>query len=234
MNGTVAAHGVAVNRGRVDKRTAILEAALDVFAEVGYAAANVDTIAARAGVAKPTVYNHFGDKEALFRSVIVEFSRTVSEANMQAVEALPIAPVDLRADLIALGTRLNGCFHDVRARNIYRLMVAEIIHFPDLFEEWQRTGPTRLQETLGGRFALLIGNGYLEAGDAMCCASQFIGLVSDSMITLSAFGTRPIETATYEGVIETGVDTFIRAFGTGKGLPQPSRTCPATPGSQRR
>lgn len=202
------------SRGRVDKRLAILEAALDVFASDGYAAASVDVIASRAGVAKPTIYNHFGDKEQLFRAVILEFGTLVSEANLRAVEEVSLRPADMRAELERLGRRLNGCFEDPRSRAIYRLMVAEIIHFPHLIDEWQRTGPGRLTEALAGRFALLAGNGYLRQADAVCSATQFIGLVTNQITMLSGFGTRSIPEAEFEGVIQQGVDTFLRAFGT--------------------
>ena len=55
-------------RRRKEARPAeLLEAALDVFAEKGFAAARMDDIAARAGVAKGTVYLYFPGKEAVFR-----------------------------------------------------------------------------------------------------------------------------------------------------------------------
>jgi AcrR family transcriptional regulator len=204
------------SRGRVDKRQAILEAALEVFAESGYSQASVDFIAAKAGVAKPTIYNHFGDKEQLFRAVILEFGAQVSETNIRAIEQLSIRPKDLRAELEQLGRRLNGCFDDPRSRAIYRLMVAEIIHFPDLIDEWQRTGPDRLTEALAGRFAILAGSGYLRQDEAICTATQFIGLISNQFAAMSAFGTCGVSEEEYEGTIRSGVDTFIRAFGTEK------------------
>jgi TetR/AcrR family transcriptional regulator len=49
---------------------AILSAALDEFAQHGFDGANVSVIAERAGVAKPLVYYHFNDKEALWRSAV--------------------------------------------------------------------------------------------------------------------------------------------------------------------
>jgi AcrR family transcriptional regulator len=207
------------SRGRVDKRRAILDAALEVFADSGYSQASIDVIAAKAGVAKPTIYNHFGDKEQLFRAVILEFGAQVSETNIRAIEQLSIRPADLRAELEQLGRRLNGCFEDPRARAIYRLMVAEIIHFPDLIDEWRRIGPDRLTEALAGRFAILAGSGYLRQDEAVCTATQFIGLISNQLVAMSAFGTRPVSEEEYEGTIRSGVDTFIRAFGTERNNP---------------
>jgi AcrR family transcriptional regulator len=201
------------SRGRVDKRRAILDAALEVFAGSGYNQASIDVIAAKAGVAKPTIYNHFGDKEQLFRAVILEFGAQVSETNIRAVEQLSIRPTDLRAELEQLARRLIGCFENPRARAIYRLMAAEIIHFPDLIDDWQRSGPDRLTEALAGRFAILAGSGYLRQDEAICTATQFIGLICNQLSTMSAFGTRPISAEEYEGTIRSGVDTFIRAFG---------------------
>ncbi len=48
----------------------ILEAAREVFAEVGFAGARVDEIARRASVNKATIYYHIGDKEALYTRVL--------------------------------------------------------------------------------------------------------------------------------------------------------------------
>ena len=52
------------------RRRAILAAALTVFASHGFAAARLDDVAARAGVAKGTLYLYFRDKEALFEALV--------------------------------------------------------------------------------------------------------------------------------------------------------------------
>ena len=52
------------------KRERILEAASLLFSEQNYGTVTVEDIAARAGVAKGTVYNHFTSKQALFSEVI--------------------------------------------------------------------------------------------------------------------------------------------------------------------
>src|ERR671936_2343476 len=52
------------------RHEAILAAALDEFAAQGFAAARLDDVARRAGVAKGTIYLHFRDKEALFQELV--------------------------------------------------------------------------------------------------------------------------------------------------------------------
>ncbi|MDH5264591.1 MAG: TetR/AcrR family transcriptional regulator, partial [Betaproteobacteria bacterium] len=49
-------------------RERLVRAASEVFREEGYRA-SIDAIAARAGVARQTIYNHFASKEDLFRGV---------------------------------------------------------------------------------------------------------------------------------------------------------------------
>src|SRR3990170_738491 len=53
-----------------DRPREICTAALEVFAEKGFAAARLEEIARRAGVSKGTLYLYFKDKEELFRAVV--------------------------------------------------------------------------------------------------------------------------------------------------------------------
>ncbi|MCD6073870.1 MAG: TetR family transcriptional regulator [Rhodospirillales bacterium] len=58
-------------RRRKDARpNEIVEAALDAFAEKGFAATRLEDVAKRAGVSKGTLYLYFRDKEDLFKAVI--------------------------------------------------------------------------------------------------------------------------------------------------------------------
>ena len=50
----------------------LIEAALDLFVEKGFAATRVDEVAARAGVSKGTLFLYFPSKEELFKAVVRE------------------------------------------------------------------------------------------------------------------------------------------------------------------
>src|SRR5262245_2227732 len=56
--------------GAAAKRPASLDAALEEFTARGFAAARMDDVALRAGVAKGTIYLYFKDKEALFQELV--------------------------------------------------------------------------------------------------------------------------------------------------------------------
>lgn len=70
-----------------DKRSALLQAALELFAENGFNGSPTALIAKRAGVANGTLFFHFNNKEELihelFREVRAKLEKTVSE-NFQA------------------------------------------------------------------------------------------------------------------------------------------------------
>ncbi|MGY1708507.1 TetR family transcriptional regulator [Geodermatophilus sp. SYSU D00758] len=51
------------------RRAQLLDVGRELFARRGYAATSVEELAARAGVSKPVVYEHFGGKEALHAAV---------------------------------------------------------------------------------------------------------------------------------------------------------------------
>ena len=60
-------------------RSAILAAAREVFAELGYGAATVRDIVRRTDLAAGTFYNYFPDKEAVFRALLEESAVRVRE-----------------------------------------------------------------------------------------------------------------------------------------------------------
>lgn len=78
---------------REDVRTGVLDAARDVFAEVGYHRASLEAIARRAGYSKGAVYSNFDSKDDLFFAL-------VEPVAMQMADAL-IAPYDASGDLDA-------------------------------------------------------------------------------------------------------------------------------------
>jgi AcrR family transcriptional regulator len=107
----------------------ILEAALDLFVEKGFAATRLEDVAQRAGVSKGTVYLYFDSKEDLFKAVIRSgMVRAIEEAERR-VAAYPGSATDLLRELYTAwwqnigGTKLAG---------IPKLMISEAQNFPEL------------------------------------------------------------------------------------------------------
>jgi AcrR family transcriptional regulator len=66
-------------RTKVQNRAAIIDAAREVFAELGYDAAGVRDVIRRTRLASGTFYNYFPDKEAVFRAVLDHSAQEVRQ-----------------------------------------------------------------------------------------------------------------------------------------------------------
>src|SRR3954452_8297179 len=69
---------VAERKTKEERREAVLDAALEVFAADGLSGASTEEIAARAGISQPYVFRLFGTKKELFTAVVARcFSETL-------------------------------------------------------------------------------------------------------------------------------------------------------------
>ncbi|SRR3990172_126769 len=107
----------------------ILDAALDLFVEKGFAATRLEDVAQRAGVSKGTVYLYFDSKDDLFKAVIRSgMVRAIEEAE-KLVAGFEGSSADLLRQIYAGwwqnigGTKLSG---------IPKLMISEAQNFPEL------------------------------------------------------------------------------------------------------
>ncbi|MEV4289086.1 TetR/AcrR family transcriptional regulator [Nonomuraea bangladeshensis] len=203
----------STTRGRIDKRQAILEGAFTVFARQGYAQACVQEIAAEAGVAKPTVYNHLSDKATLFRHAMEASARTALEERLAALEPLARPGDDLAATLTDVGHALLRLHAGGRSCALRRLLYAEITHFPDLLEITNQYGPDRLNQALADRLARLTLAGRLRAAEPDLAAEQFTSLLLGPLEARTRLGTRTLEDAELRELAEAAVRTFLTAWG---------------------
>jgi len=78
-------------RTKAQNRAALLRAARDAFAELGFGAASVRDIVRRTDLASGTFYNYFPDKEAVFRALVEEFAGGL-RARLTAARAAATTP----------------------------------------------------------------------------------------------------------------------------------------------
>jgi AcrR family transcriptional regulator len=122
------------------RREKILDAALTVFAERGYEAARLEDVAARAGVAKGTLYLYFEDKEALFEALV----RGAVSPIMAKVAEAAMAPGTKAADVLALFFAMfQKEVLGTRRKLLLRLIIAEGPRFPTISKFYYREVVTR-------------------------------------------------------------------------------------------
>ncbi|GLZ80893.1 TetR family transcriptional regulator [Actinorhabdospora filicis] len=201
-------------RGRIDKRQAILSAAIEVFARDGYERAGVEAIAAEAGVAKPTIYNHLGGKENLYRAAMAEAAARSKTKVLAAVDGFPTTGEDLRAGLRTVARSLVDCHISPQGWALSRLLYTEAARFPEVYDEVQTEGGRQINEALAGRLARLGNAGVLRVPDPVLAARHFMALITGELAARTAMGTRELPEEELAGIIADGVETFLAAFGT--------------------
>ena len=114
-------------------RTAIIDAAFDLFVRKGYHATSMRQIAEKAGLAPGGIYNHFGSKEDIFVAMLTE-----RHPFLQVLPALQSATGDSVEELVRdAGARMLhilGELHDVLNLMFVELVEFEGRHVPQLFE----------------------------------------------------------------------------------------------------
>lgn len=191
----------------------IVDAAAGVFCREGFAGANIDLIAAEAGVSRQTVYNHHRDKEKLFIAVVRDLTERCNAGIFATIATFPDQPGDLEADLIGFAVRLNqNCICNRDGKFLRKLIQTEGERYPELFAEWREQGPGRTWPAIAARFARLAYGGHLTIDDPDVAARQFLGLVNAELQTTFMLGGTPREDEVVQSATN-GVRTFLRAFG---------------------
>jgi AcrR family transcriptional regulator len=103
------------------KRDHLVETALALFTEGGYHAVGIDTVLAKAGVAKMTLYNHFASKEDL---IVAALARKAEQSAAGLERALAAAGADPKAKLLALFDWLEGWFRSKEFRGCIYIKAA--------------------------------------------------------------------------------------------------------------
>jgi AcrR family transcriptional regulator len=137
-------------RRKAERPQEILAAAFEEFAAHGYAAARLEDVAKRGGIAKGTIYLYFKHKEGLFRAVVRSLIHPVFEKLAAFVGTFSGSAEELLEELIS--RHYNQVVRNEKARAILRLLIAESGKFPQLSDIFHREiihpGVTALRQVL--------------------------------------------------------------------------------------
>ncbi|WP_117191952.1 TetR/AcrR family transcriptional regulator [Rhizobium terrae] len=117
------------------RRAEILAAAFACFAERGFAATRMEDVAARAGIAKGTVYLHFPDKERLFTELVSGIASPILGEIDSLVHNEAIPP---RFAVSMFYTLFRREVLETERRHLLRLILAEGPLFPAVTEFYHR------------------------------------------------------------------------------------------------
>lgn len=179
------------------RKARVMEVATELFVERGFAATSLVDIARGAGVATRTLYQHFGDKEVIFREVI--FARD-AEAALQPPKA---ETGDTLYDaLLKASDYAYTVTYRERSIGLMRLMIAESNRFPEFMQSIAKTIFSHFRGNIEKLLESLADAGLIPKDNHARSAELFSDLV---------LGSHPIMTYTnWDAVIPSKHDVEER------------------------
>lgn len=124
----------------------LLDAALALFVEKGFAATRAEEVAAHAGVSKGTLYLYFPSKEDLLKAVIAHcLSSRIADGAARAA-GFAGSTTDLMRDILV---QWWVAIYDSQASAVFKLVMTEVRNFPDIADYYMREVVQPATELLG-------------------------------------------------------------------------------------
>jgi AcrR family transcriptional regulator len=201
-------------RRKADRPAEIVEAAMAVFAERGFAAARLDDIARRAGVSKGALYLYFETKEDIFRAVVAQ----AIAPNLQAVRAMIEAHPGPLADLLRLvAERIGLLIETLPVGGVVKMVIGEAGNFPQLARVWHDDLVAHILGALTDAIAAGQARGEVRSGDPRAYALEIVAPMLLGLIWRETFvpvGAAPFDLA---ALARQHVETMIQGL-SAKGL----------------
>ncbi len=189
------------------KRKAIIDAAAESFFAHGFSATSIEQVAADAGVSKVTVYNQFGDKQALFAaSVEAECERLRDQFTIEIPEG-----TSLRDSLLAIGEAMSDFLSRPEMVQFERRIAAETERNPEIGAAFLAAGPHRIRAAFARLLAGMNETGEVAIADCELAAEQFASMCKGMGDLSRRFGV-PRDEQRDRDRIEGAVEVFCRAY----------------------
>lgn len=190
----------------------LLDAAIDVFFEKGFAAARLEDIAARAGVSKGTIYLYFNSKDDVFEALV----RAIPLPNVEQLRALA-SEASIPADqmLRRALTFMGGVLRDERMMKFPRLVIGEGGRFPKLAETYKREVISRGVAIISAIIERGVEEGCFRNVDPRHAAFGAVSPLLFSAIwrtTFERFDSAPLDAGAF---VTQHIDTFLRGITVG-------------------
>jgi len=172
---------------RRKKAQQIIEAAKEVFLEVGFSEASMDGIAQKAGVSKRTLYDYFKSKEKIFID-IMQVQLSLPYKNFSTDQKDPECLADR---LQRIGVDLLRTANSRETLSLFRIAAAEANRFPKLARQFFEESFEKVIDGIAGILEQEGQTSGLRVTDARQAAEYFLDLIFGTAYYRVVFGTIP-------------------------------------------
>ena len=187
----------------------ILQAALDVFTDRGFAATKLEDVAHRAGVTKGTIYLYYENKEALFKALVRETIVPVIAKGEALAHSFTGTARDLFEQLVREYFRLVG---DTPLSGIPRLMIAEAGNFPELARFYYEEVVTRGHRLMAGVLERGMKAGEFRRVNVAVATKLAMAPLMHAVVARKAFAACMPEGFDVAKYLDTHIDLYLHGI----------------------
>jgi len=187
----------------------ILAAALEVFADRGFAATKLEDVARRAGVTKGTIYLYFENKEALFKALVRETIVPIIAQGEALAQSFTGSARDLFERLVREYFQLVG---ETSVSGIPRLMIAEAGNFPQLARFYYEEVVTRGHRLMGSVLERGIKAGEFRRVNVPLATKLAMAPLMHAVIARKAFAACMPEGFDVASYLDTHIDLYLHGI----------------------
>ena len=188
----------------------LLAAATEVFLDKGFSATSMDEIAGAAKASKITFYNHFGNKDELFETVVIRLNERIHKTFAAALEG----QTSVERGLLSFAGEMMAVLYSVEAVKLLRVLHSESERFPHLSEVFEEAGPKQGRALLAGFLRKEMKDGKLRKADADLAAEHFMHLALGELSRRLLLGLASPTKDQIDKRLKSAVDVFQRAYGS--------------------
>ncbi len=190
----------------------IIDAACELFEELGFHAATLDMIAQRAKISKLSIYKHFESKEALFAAAFA--ARCQQLVPQRLFEGMHGSAED---QLMAAGSSLLRTLLRPEVRKVEAMVMADPVNQKSLSKLHYEAGPAHIVAQLEGLLRQLHARALLNVPDPLQSARLFAALFKGSdLLIIARFDEAKTEDDNeIESYCRSAVSMFIAAHAGG-------------------
>src|SRR5450631_2901227 len=191
------------------KRQAIIQAAAEVFREVGFERASMSDIRERIGGSKATLYNYFPSKEKLFFEVMHQ----AKELELEAITGeLDADAADLKRELVHFGQKFMTVLYSPDAIAVRRLAIAESRH-SDIGRLSFEQATVPIEKRVAEFLRKVVERGVLLTSEPKIAATHLLSFLESEHLQRVLLGViANVKPESLSGTVRRAVDVFLSGY----------------------
>ncbi|MDG1117957.1 MAG: TetR/AcrR family transcriptional regulator [Flavimaricola sp.] len=184
----------------------VLDAALSLFMEQGFARTSVEQVARRAGISKGAVYLYFESKEAILVGLVNRAIAPLSEVLFENITSFEGDPRPALAQILRLMGQVMG---QQRNRAVPLIVLHEAPAAPNIAALFREAVLDRSIPAISALLAQGVAGGYIRSVDPEMTARTVIGPILAHIILFEIFGIAKDDGLQMDRLIENHITILM-------------------------